>query len=108
MLARGTAWFWLPYFALVCYGTLWLAFIPKGPRIAHHDLSYGLYLYGWPAAQLVQLASPGAPLHNELWATPIAFAFAGMSWFLVERPALRWKRWFGTRTPVASPLQATT
>jgi peptidoglycan/LPS O-acetylase OafA/YrhL len=107
VFARGTFWFTLPYFALVCYGTLWLAFVPRrSPRIARHDLSYGLYLYGWPAAQVVQLLSPGAPLHNVLWATVVAFAFAAMSWFLVERRALRWKSWFGTRTPLASPVQA--
>jgi peptidoglycan/LPS O-acetylase OafA/YrhL len=60
-LARGTPWFHLPYFALACYGTLWLAFVPKLPVIRHNDLSYGLYLYGWPAAQLVQQFSPGGP-----------------------------------------------
>jgi peptidoglycan/LPS O-acetylase OafA/YrhL len=106
MIARGTAWFGLPYFALVCYGTLWLAFLPGGPLIAHNDLSYGLYLYGWPAAQLVQLASPGTPLQNVAWTTPLALFLAAGSWFLIDRPALRWKRRFGTRTPVASPVQA--
>jgi peptidoglycan/LPS O-acetylase OafA/YrhL len=60
-LARGTSWFHLPYFALACYGTLWLAFVPKLPVIRHNDLSYGLYLYGWPSAQLVQQFSPGGP-----------------------------------------------
>ena len=106
VFTRGTPWFGLPYFALVSYGTLWLAFVRQGPRIAHHDLSYGLYLYGWPAAQVVQFVAPGAPLHNVAWATPLAFACAALSWFLIERPALRWKKRFGTRTPVASPLQA--
>ena len=106
VVTRGTWWFGVPYFALVCYGTLWLAFVRPGPRIAHHDLSYGLYLYGWPAAQLVQQWSPGSPLHNVLWTTPLALAMAALSWFLVERPALRWKRRFGTKTPMASPVQA--
>jgi peptidoglycan/LPS O-acetylase OafA/YrhL len=105
-LLRGTPWFALPYFALVAYGTLWLAFVPRGPRIAHHDLSYGLYLYGWPAAQVVQAFAPGGPWHNVLWATLLAFACAAASWFLVERPALHWKKRFGTRTPAASPVGA--
>jgi peptidoglycan/LPS O-acetylase OafA/YrhL len=106
VFARGTSLFAVPYFAFVAYGTLWLAFVPRGPRMTHHDLSYGLYLYGWPAAQLVQLVSPGAPMHNVLWASVFAFAMAALSWFVVERPALRLKRRFGTKTPMASPAQA--
>ena len=105
-LLRGTTWFVLPYFALVSYGTLWLAFAPTPARMAHHDLSYGLYLYGWPAAQIVQTFSPGTPWHNVLWATALGLTLAALSWFLVERPALHLKRRFGTRTPEASPAKA--
>lgn len=101
-IARGTPWFHLPYFALLCYGTLWLALVPRLPRIRHTDLSYGLYLYGWPAAQLVQLQSPGGALHNAAWATLLALPLAAGSWFLVERPALRLKRRFVARAPAAS------
>jgi peptidoglycan/LPS O-acetylase OafA/YrhL len=36
----------------------------------------------------------------------LAFACAAASWFLVERPALHWKKRFGTRTPAASPVGA--
>ena len=103
VLLRGTPYFALPYFGLVCYGTLWLAFARVPAGFAHHDFSYGLYLYGWPAAQLVQTWSPGGPLHNVAWASVFAFALAVLSWFCIERPALRFKRAFGTRTPMASP-----
>ncbi|HSD16490.1 MAG TPA: acyltransferase [Thermomonas sp.] len=96
-LARGTPWFHLPYFAIVCYGTAWLAFVPTLPRIRQHDLSYGLYLYGWPSAQLVQQFSPGGPLHNTLWATLLAGALAAASWFAIERPALKLKRRFAAK-----------
>ena len=92
--ARGTPWFHLPYFATVCYATLWLAFVPTLPLIRRNDLSYGLYLYGWPAAQVVQLFSPGGPLHNTLWTTLLAGALAAASWFAIEQPALRLKRRF--------------
>jgi peptidoglycan/LPS O-acetylase OafA/YrhL len=95
-LARGTQWFHLPYFVIACYGTLWLAFVARLPMIRQHDLSYGLYLYGWPSAQLVQQVSPGGPLHNMLWATLLAGALAAVSWFVIERPALRWKRKMGS------------
>lgn len=103
---RGTQWFGGVYFGLIVYGTLYIAFLRTGPPATHHDLSYGLYLYGWPVAQLVQLYSPGTPWHNTLWATLFALALAGMSWFLIERPALQMKRRFGTKTPVASPAAA--
>ena len=103
---RGTQWFGGAYFVLLAYGTLWLAFLRRGPPATHQDLSYGLYLYGWPAAQLVQLYSPGSPWHNTMWASGFAIAFAALSWFLVERPALRMKRVFGTKTPLASPATA--
>jgi len=105
-IGRGTWWFHLPYFALVCYGTLWLALAPKLPMIRHTDLSYGLYLYGWPAAQLVQQHSPGGALHNASWTTLLALALAAGSWFLVERPALRLKKRFVARAPEASPVAA--
>jgi peptidoglycan/LPS O-acetylase OafA/YrhL len=101
--ARGKPWFHVPYFVLVCYGTLFLAFVPPLPRIRHHDLSYGLYLYGWPSGQLVQQFSPGGPLHNTFWATLLALVLAAASWFLVERPAMALKRRLGTRTPKAAP-----
>ena len=102
LIARGTPWFHLPYFAIVCYGTLWLGLAAKLPLIRRHDLSYGLYLYGWPVAQLVQSFSPGSALHNVAWTTPLALAMAALSWFLVERPALRLKRrWVAA--PVATP-----
>ena len=98
----------LPYFALICYATPWLALVPKLPAIRHTDLSYGLYLYGWPVAQLVQLHSPGGALHNAFWATLPAFALAAGSWFLVERPALRLKKRFVARAPDASPVAGET
>ena len=105
-LGRGSTWFHLPYFAVVAYGTLFLALRPKLPLIRHADLSYGLYLYGWPAGQLVQTFSPGSALHNVLWTTLLALTFAVASWFLVERPALQLKKRFVARAPDASPVAA--
>jgi peptidoglycan/LPS O-acetylase OafA/YrhL len=108
-LTRGGPWFHLPYFALLCYGTVFVAFVPRLPMIRHTDLSYGMYLYGWPSQQLVEqfIAPGGTPLQNTAWATALALSLAAGSWFLVERPALRLKKRFGTRTPTASPASAT-
>jgi peptidoglycan/LPS O-acetylase OafA/YrhL len=57
------------------------------------DLSYGLYIYGWPSEQAVVWALGG---HAAWWqvfllALPLAAALAFLSWHLVERPALRLK-----------------
>lgn len=104
--ARGTAWFHLPYFALIAYGTLYLALGLRLPPIKRHDLSYGLYLYGWPAGQIVQSMTPAGPLQNTAWTTVLALALAAASWFLVERPALRLKRHLVAPSPAASPASS--
>lgn len=91
-LARGTPAFAPVYFALVAYGTFQLALAPALPRIRRTDLSYGVYLYGWPMQQLALLAGATGVLANTLAATVLAFACAAASWYLVEHPALRWKQ----------------
>jgi peptidoglycan/LPS O-acetylase OafA/YrhL len=101
---HGTDNFYIGYFFALSYGTLFLAFVPKLPIIRHHDLSYGLYLYGWPSQQLVQTLAPSTgALMNTLWATLLAGAFAAASWFLVESPAMRLK----TRFRIKPALGAT-
>jgi peptidoglycan/LPS O-acetylase OafA/YrhL len=57
------------------------------------DLSYGLYIYGWPVQQALLYASGGRLLWWQLFplALAIAAALAFLSWHLVEQPALRLK-----------------
>lgn len=57
------------------------------------DLSYGLYIYGWPIEQLVTRALGGAAPWWQVFALslPAAAAAAFLSWHLVEAPALRLK-----------------
>lgn len=90
-VARGTPWFVPAYFAAVAYGTFCVAFLPRLPSIGRNDFSYGLYLYGWPMQQLALLAGAKTPASNTIVATILALACAALSWFLVEKPALRWK-----------------
>ena len=79
-----------------CYLALWLALNPRIPplRAARWgDLSYGLYIYGWPAEQLVIWLKGG---HAPWWQVfggglVIAGALAFVSWHLIEGPALRLK-----------------
>lgn len=90
--ARGTPAFVPAYFSTVTYGVFCVGFLARLPRIERTDLSYGLYLYGWPMQQLVLIAGATSVLANTLAATALALPCATASWFLVERPALRWKR----------------
>lgn len=58
------------------------------------DLSYGLYIYGWPSEQLVMWLSGGrAPWWQVfLGSLAIALPAAWLSWHGVEKWALRWGR----------------
>lgn len=94
VFARGSQLFVGVYFLSVAYGVLVLAFLVPLPALRRHDLSYGLYLYGWPMQQLAFLAGATSVLSNVLVATTLAIPCAAMSWWLVERPALRLKSRF--------------
>jgi peptidoglycan/LPS O-acetylase OafA/YrhL len=96
----------IPLFPLFgCYLALWLALRPRLlviPAARFGDLSYGLYIYGWPVEAGVMWLSGGrAPWWQVfLIALPAASAMAFLSWHLVERPMLRLKpdsRWTTTR-----------
>jgi peptidoglycan/LPS O-acetylase OafA/YrhL len=106
-LLRGSPWAHLPYFGLLTYGTLYVGLRVRLPTIRHTDFSYGLYLYGWPAQQLAWMLPTGNTVAgNILLATAIALACAGLSWFLVERPALRLKKRWVALGPQALPVAA--
>ena len=70
------------------YGALVLALrLPPLPRLG--DISFGLYIYGWPAAQMVVhlwpgLDAPGLALASLAASLPFAIA----SWHWIERPSL--------------------
>lgn len=88
-----------------CYLALWLALNPKLPVIPaarFGDLSYGLYIYGWPAeAAAIWLLGGRAPWWQVFGlALPAAAVLAFLSWHLVEQPALRLKPG-GRRSPGA-------
>ena len=78
------------------YLILYLAqapWLPPLPAARYGDLSYGLYIYGWPVEQTLLCATDGALAWWQLF--PAAFlvsaALAFLSWHLVEKRALRWK-----------------
>ena len=86
---------WQPYAFPVCgaYAIVFAADRPNlGSSIAAKvgDCSYGLYLYGWPAEQMMkELTSTNNPWLLFVMSVPLAFAFALISCHLVERPAMR-------------------
>lgn len=58
-----------------------------------NDISYGLYVYAWPTQRLLMLCLPdlALPLLGVLtWGG--ATLLAMVSWFVVERPTMRWAR----------------
>jgi peptidoglycan/LPS O-acetylase OafA/YrhL len=85
-----------------CYLALWLALNPRLPPLPatrFGDLSYGLYIYGWPVEEAVMWASGGRALWWQVFlvALAAAAALAFLSWHLIESRALRLKP--GARRP---------
>ncbi|HUK58536.1 MAG TPA: acyltransferase [Stellaceae bacterium] len=85
----------VPVFAACgSYLVIYLAYAGRPLRAARFgDLSYGLYIYGWPVEQLTVRALGGAAPGWEVFALalPATAAVAFLSWHLVEAPALRLK-----------------
>ena len=66
--------------------------LPPVPAARFGDLSYGLYIYGWPIEQCVVYFSGGAAPWWEVFAVslPLAAAAAFLSWHGIERRC-RWR-----------------
>jgi peptidoglycan/LPS O-acetylase OafA/YrhL len=67
------------------------------------DLSYGIYIYGWPCEEFVMWLSGGKAAWWQVFlgALGLVLPLAWLSWHGVEKWALRWVR--GRRTPVQAP-----
>ncbi len=61
------------------------------------DFSYGIYLYGFPVQQTLLRFFTLTPLQLLAAAAPVTFAIAAISWFLIEKRALGWKRYLRPR-----------
>lgn len=70
------------------------------------DISYGVYLYGWPSQKLVIFAGVGTALAVFGLSLAMAVCLAWFSWKFVEAPALRLNNakvsWAGTGRWIAS------
>jgi peptidoglycan/LPS O-acetylase OafA/YrhL len=56
------------------------------------DISYGIYLYGWPVESLWIWFQRGSPWVTFFVSTVISFGLGWVSWHFIERPALTLKR----------------
>ena len=86
----------IPMFAVFgCYLALYAALhpgLPVTPAARFGDLSYGLYIYGWPVEQTVSYLRPGASWWELFLLSMVATAgVAFLSWHLVEKRALSFK-----------------
>jgi peptidoglycan/LPS O-acetylase OafA/YrhL len=76
------------------YAVLWLAFVPllaDNLAAPAADLSYGIYLYGFPLEQAAWAVAPSNPWALVVLALPLTLLAAALSWRFVERPALAYK-----------------
>ncbi len=76
----------------VAYALLWLGtWLPSARWVQRNDISYGTYVYAFPAQQLLAVTGLGmssVALHILL-AVAVTVPLAVGSWFLVERPVMR-------------------
>ena len=99
------------YFALgylvLCFSALPLGALRR--LCARADLSYGLYIYGWPVGQTLLLCVPGlGPVELAAASILVAALLATLSWPRGEKPALALKgrvpAWAAGRRKAASVL----
>ena len=82
--------------------------IPAARAARFGDLSYGLYIYGWPVTAAIMHVSGGTAAWWQLFLSslPATLAAAWLSWHLVEEPFLRLKSSRRRAPRASSPLAA--
>lgn len=97
--AAGTRIYLAVAITTILYATACIAYrLPAIPFPRGRDWSYGIFLYGFPIQQALVALWPNLhPLELTAVALPLAWAFAALSWSLVEEPMLQFK-------PQARPL----
>ena len=75
------------------YSVHWIAYaLPVVPWPSQLDVSYGLFLYGFPVQQSIMSLQPTlSPAALLVWSVLATLPIAAASWFLIEQPALRLK-----------------
>lgn len=85
----------------VAYLMMWLSVVLPLARVgAKNDISYGMYIYAFPVQQMLAMLLVGLALPVGVFiviAVAATVPFAAASWFLIERPAMRFKSLFRRR-----------
>ncbi|WP_306222673.1 acyltransferase family protein [Bosea beijingensis] len=83
-------------YLVTAWGILVLALAPALTQRSTEppaDLSYGVYLYGWPMQQALHALYPSLGALILLWPSlAVTLIVAALSWYLIEKPALGLKR----------------
>lgn len=103
----------LPTYRLVAglalaYLCLWVALrLGRHERLVlRHDISYGVYIYGWPVQQFLVMAGlAGSWAAFSLASLAATVPLAAASWLLVERPAMRLRSRLTRRRVVAAAVE---
>lgn len=60
----------------------------------HGDLSYGMYIYGWPSQQILIATFPEmSVLQNIIYSIGLAAPLAYISWHCIEKPFMRMRKY---------------
>ncbi|WP_180953754.1 acyltransferase family protein [Bacillus sp. T33-2] len=88
-------------YSLSIFGTYLIFYLAFDTRIKMHnfgkygDFSYGIYIYAFPVQQIMTFISGNklTPLENTLLSFPVTLLLAIVSWNLVEKQALKYKKY---------------
>jgi peptidoglycan/LPS O-acetylase OafA/YrhL len=95
----------MPIFA--AYATVYVGLLNPGRSVVidSGDYSYGVYLYSFPVQQAVVhlFGSPGGWIGNVAISLPLTVLFALFSWWCVEKPFQKVRRFIGAKPTPAHP-----
>lgn len=72
-----------------------------------HDISYGVYLWGFPVQQIISQNLNLHPTLNIALSILLAISMAFVSWFLVEKPAMRFAKKIADKKPRQLSIKST-
>lgn len=56
------------------------------------DLSYGIYIFGFPVQQMIEYFLAPTPLEMMLYTFPVVIFISYFSWHYIEKPLLKFKK----------------